>query len=357
MATAVRNASQHDRAGTLTPFLLAFLADPQTQEPLRLGDAVRDSSGDIVEGTLYSTRTSWPIRRGIPRFVELHGLQDSVRSFGDQWNYFNFTQFKRHWIEHTVKHTFGTTDAFRGKLVVDAGGGSGAQTLWMLEAGARHVIMLDLSHSVDDVVQRNLRPSGYQNYDVIQCSIDHPPLRPGSIDGIVICHNVIQHTPDVEKSAAALFSLVGRGEFVFNCYEKNPTGMLRKLRWILYDGVFRRLIPNLPFAGRLAYARTMGILRQVPLLGLLLEKASFCSMGDVPTDSDTAWSRLKARYRATVLNTFDLYGAHRFQHHLTNDELAALVDRLQPDRTKVLNFHSYFGGHRPPGCALRVLKP
>ena len=357
MATAVRSPSRHDRIARLTPFLLDLLADPQTHEPLRLGDAVRDSSGDIVEGTLYSTRTSWAIRKGIPRFVEMDGMRESVRSFGDQWNYFNFTQFKRHWIEHTVRHTFGTTEAFRGKVIVDAGGGSGAQTLWMLEAGARHVIMLDLSHSVDDVVQRNLRPSGFRNYDVIQCSIDQPPLRPGSIDGLVICHNVIQHTPDVEKSATALFGLLGRGELVFNCYEKNVTGTLRKLRWILYAGVLRRLIPSLPFALRLAYARAMGILRQVPLLGLSLEKALFCSMGDVPGDGDTAWSRLKARYRATVLNTFDLYGAHRFQHHLTNDELSALIDRLQPDRSKVLNLQSYFFGNRPPGCALRILKP
>lgn len=86
--------------------------------------------------------------------------------------------------------------------------------------------MLDLSHSVDDVVKRNL--AGVKNVDIIQCSIDAPPLRDESIEGIVYCHNVIQHTPSVEKTAHALYSLVAPGgEFVFNCYPLNDKGLVR----------------------------------------------------------------------------------------------------------------------------------
>lgn len=338
----------------MTPFLVALLSDPRTGEPLRLENAVYDERGHILEGNLTSaTGSSWPIRNGIPRFVS--ESFSSVRAFGDQWNFFNFTDFKRHWLEHTVANTFGSTEAFRDKVVVDAGGGSGAQTLWMLEAGAKHVILLDLSQSVDDVVQRNLAPSGYRNYDVVQCSIDEPPIRPSSIDGIVICHNVIQHTPDVERTARALYRIVGRGEFVFNCYEKNVDGFARKLRWLVYDGVLRRLVPRLPFSFRLAYARVMGIARQIPLLGTVLEKGMFAMMGHVPRGSDGAMSYLRRRYRATVLNTFDLLGAHRYQHHLTNDELRALVADLQPDSSRVGNHTAYFTA-RKPGCALRVQK-
>ena len=50
-----------------------------------------------------------------------------------------------------MANTFGTAEVFRGKVVVDAGAGSGAQAVWMLESGARHVILLDLSHAVDGV--------------------------------------------------------------------------------------------------------------------------------------------------------------------------------------------------------------
>lgn len=337
----------------MTPFLLSLLCDPETGQALRLENARYDEEGHIIEGTLVSSRRTWPVRNGIPRFVD--EKYESVRGFGDQWNFFNFTQFKQHWLDHTVKNTFGSTDAFRGKVVVDAGGGAGAQTLWMLEAGAKHVILMDLSHSIDDVVQRNLQPSGHRNYDVIQCSIDAPPIRENSIDGIVICHNVIQHTPDVERTAKALYRMVGKGEFVFNCYEKNVAGVLRKVRWAIYRGVLRRFIPRLPFPLRLGYARLMGVLRQIPLFGFALEKSGLAVMGEVPRDGAGLFGYLRKRYRATVLNTFDAYGAHRYQHHLTNDELRGLVARLQPEVRRVGNYESYFTA-RQPGCALRVEK-
>ena len=136
----------------------------------------------------------------------------SVDSYGDEWNFFNFTDFKINWLKHTVANTFGSTDAFKGKLIVDAGAGSSAQTKWFAEYGARHVIMMDLSHSVDDVVQRNL--VGLNNIDVIQCSIDAPPQRDNCIDGIVYCHNVIQHTPSVEKNFARPFCADSSGRRV-----------------------------------------------------------------------------------------------------------------------------------------------
>ena len=78
------------------------------------------------------------------------------------------------------------------------------QTRWILESGAKHVIMMDLSHSVDDVVQRNLKPTGFTNYDVIQCSIDAPPIKDRSIHGMVICHNVIQHTLSRKDSSVII---------------------------------------------------------------------------------------------------------------------------------------------------------
>lgn len=165
--------------------------------------------GGIQSGDLVApSGRRYPIVNGIPRFVETVASK-SVSSFGDEWNHFNFTDFKINWLQHTVANTFGSTDAFKDKLIVDAGGGSGAQTKWFSEYGAKHVIMLDLSHSVDDVVQRNL--AGLKNVDVIQCSIDAPPLLDQSIDGVVYCHNVIQHTPSVEKTAHALYGLVARG--------------------------------------------------------------------------------------------------------------------------------------------------
>ena len=233
----------------MTPRLLDVLCDPVTREPLSLIEPRVDGKGRIVSGILKNQGgRTYPIISGIPRFVPDIDLRRTVESFGNEWNHFNFLDFKAHWLSHTVANTFGSLDVFEDKVVVDAGGGSGAQTLWMLENGAKHVIMLELSHSVDDVARRNLEPSGFTNYDVVQCSIDAPPIKDQSIVGIVICHNVIQHTLSVEKTARALFSIVAPGgEFVFNCYSLNDQGFVRWVRFHLINGPLRALLSRLPF--------------------------------------------------------------------------------------------------------------
>ncbi|MBL4710087.1 MAG: class I SAM-dependent methyltransferase [Flavobacteriales bacterium] len=226
----------------------------------------------------------------------------------------------------------------------------------MLESGAKHVIMLDLSHSVDDVVRYNLESSGYSNYDVIQCSIDMPPILYNSIPGIVMCHNVIQHTPSVEKTAHALYKIVGTGgEFVFNCYPKNDQGILRKIRFhIIYKGI-RSILSKMPFLVILIYARLMGVIRLIPFVGTVCEKLNFCVQGDVPNTKDFL-DKIKRRYKATVLNTFDCYGSHEFQHHKTEKEIKQLVSELQKNPKKVLNMDKYFSRPTPIGCALRIFK-
>jgi len=213
----------------MTPELLDCLCEPLTKAPLELKDATYDENGAIRTGRLVSTTgRSYPIVNGIPRFLGNVRIE-TVKSFGDEWNYFNYTDFKQNWLGHTVASTFGSAETFKGKVIVDAGGGSGAQTKWFAECAAKHVIMMELSHSVDQVVASNL--SGLKNVDVIQCSIDAPPIRDNCIDGIVYCHNVIQHTPSVEKTAHALYALVAPGgEFVFNCYGVNDGPGV--LRWI-----------------------------------------------------------------------------------------------------------------------------
>ena len=81
-------------------------------------DAVTDALGNIEPGVLLSsTGRRYPIIMGIPRFVDYVPIK-SEESFGDEWNYFNFTKFKVNWIAYT----FGSTDSFKGKLIVNVGG-------------------------------------------------------------------------------------------------------------------------------------------------------------------------------------------------------------------------------------------
>lgn len=342
----------------MSPELLDLLCDPDTRAPLSLKDPIYDTNGKIISGVLATPKgKTYPIINGIPRFVPAQ-LKASVESFGDEWNYFNFIDFKASWLNHTIKNTFVSPEAFKGKVVIDCGAGSGSQTLWMLESGAKHVIALELSHSVDDVMQRNLANSVYTNYDIIQCSIDNPPLRSRSINGIVICHNVIQHTPSVEKTAQALFDLVGEGgEFVFNCYPLNDQGLVRWIRAHCINGPLRSLLSRLPFTVNLYYARLMGLLGIIPGIGFLVEKLGFCMRGDHSMLKSLDFKhRLKLRYRGIVLNTFDWFGSHKFQQYKSNDEIKALLNVLQPQSAKILNQDEYFTRPMPHGCALRVLR-
>lgn len=316
----------------MTPNLLEYLCEPITNASLQLIDAEFDSDGMIISGLLVSpSGKTYPIINGIPRFVE-YVPKKTVESFGDEWNYFNFTDFKQNWLSHTVANTFGSTDVFKDKVIVDAGGGSGAQTKWFAEYGARHVIMMDLSHSVDDVVQRNLH--NLKNVDVIQ------------------------HTPSVEKTAHALYEIVGDGgEFVFNCYPLNDKGLFRWMRFHLVYKPLRAVLSHMSFRVVLFYARFMSVLRLIPGLGFFLEKSGFCVQGDVPLVSDESfWQRLRRRFEATSLNTFDNFGSHQYQHLKTDLEIKELVAELQPDSSKVLNMSKYFLRPAPIGCALRIFR-
>jgi len=91
---------------------------------LTLLNAQYDDEGNIDSGLLVTDEgASYPIIDGIPRFIPLEAT-NSVTSFGDEWNYFNFTDFKENWLTQTVASTFGNTAVFEDKLIVDAGGGS-----------------------------------------------------------------------------------------------------------------------------------------------------------------------------------------------------------------------------------------
>ncbi len=85
--------------------------------------------GHIISGELASSNGNvYPIINGIPRFVENDPKSKTVEAFGDQWNLLNYNDFKWTWLAHTVGNTFGTTDHFKGKVVVDCGAGHGMQS-------------------------------------------------------------------------------------------------------------------------------------------------------------------------------------------------------------------------------------
>lgn len=295
-----------------------------------------------------SLQNSFPIIDGVPRFITAN--PNAVSSFGDEWNYFNFTRHKDNWLKHVCKNTFGTSepkDIFEKKIVIDAGAGSGAQSLWIAQSNASLVLSVELSHSIDGVMRENL--ANLKNCQRIQGSIDNMPLR-DEIADMVYCVNVVQHTKDVRTTITELFRLVKPGgELVFTCYSESGwgTGYKHKIRKFVHNNT-RKALSATNFNFILRYAKLMSVLRFIPILGWVLEGCLFMARGDV------AGQTMKKKYDAGVLNTFDMFGSHEFQHVLSAKAIEEIIQSLNP--TKVENFEKSFGNPPVVGAAVRVFK-
>ncbi|MCA3707952.1 MAG: Trm112 family protein, partial [Methylobacterium sp.] len=69
--------------------ILPLLCDPETGDPLTV-EITEQEGEDVIEGVLVSpSGHRYPIRNRVPRFVEPE-IFESVKSFGNQWNHFNF---------------------------------------------------------------------------------------------------------------------------------------------------------------------------------------------------------------------------------------------------------------------------
>ncbi len=325
---------------------LDHLACPASGAPLELRGAVREGD-DIVAGELVAPGgETYSIVAGVPRFAAVaRQAQDTVESFGFEWNELNFDQFFMNWRDHVVARNFGSLDYFRDKVVLECGSGSGMHARWMLEHGARRVVSLELSHSVDGIMRQNLKGFADRSL-VVQCDIASPPVRKGTAD-LVYCINVVQHTEDPQRTTERLYSLLGpRSEMFVNYYcraEKMPLDF--HLRELLRQRVFKRL----PNGVTLAIFRALAAAAMVPGLDQALVR-SVLVRGEVPAGE----GYLRRKYRQTVLNSYDYYGSHAYQHYFTPSDLRRLFDESGIPMAKVPNFDEVLE-KTLPGHAFRFL--
>jgi 2-polyprenyl-3-methyl-5-hydroxy-6-metoxy-1,4-benzoquinol methylase len=176
---------------------------------------------------------SFPVVDGIARFVP----QDNyAASFGLQWNTFRRTQLDSCTGTHLSRDRLariagGSLEPFRGRDVLEAGCGAGRFTEIMLAAGAR-VFAADISSAVE----ANLANCGAApDYFVCQADITRLPVLPARFD-VVVCVGVVQHTPDPERTMAALVSHVKPGGLLLMDHyppDYPVTPARRLLRWWL----------------------------------------------------------------------------------------------------------------------------
>lgn len=163
------------------------------------------TSGELV---CSGCARAYPIREGVPRFVESEAYTDT---FGRQWNRWDNTQHDSVngtgiYRERMRQYTGWTPESFAGKVVIEAGCGPGAY-LDVVEKHAQTVIGFDLSTAIDAAYRLH---GQRDNVHLAQADIFNPPVRRNVADRLYT-FGVVQHTPDPERAFRSLVSLVKPG--------------------------------------------------------------------------------------------------------------------------------------------------
>jgi len=151
---------------------------------------------------------SYPIIRGIPRFVDSQNYSDD---FGAQWNRFPKTQLDSFTgldisESRLARCLRGNLTSLKGKKVLEAGSGAGRFTEILLKYGA-------IVHSFDfsNAVEANAKNNGdHEKLVLVQADIRKIPFPKASYD-YVICLGVLQHTPDPKESIQSLWQMIKPG--------------------------------------------------------------------------------------------------------------------------------------------------
>jgi len=234
------------------PSLLEHLACPSCHGRLDLAAAVSQGA-EVMEGDLRcrDCRATYPVRRGVPRFVESARTEESARTasaFGWEWR--TFSRIDDHheqqfldWIAPAGR------DSFRGRVVLEGGCGKGRHTRLASRYGAAAVIGVDLSEAVD-VAFDNTRDEPAAH--IVQADLLRLPLKPASCD-YAFSVGVLHHLPDPSAGFHALAEAVrpGGGVSVWVYGAENNTwiaNVVSPLRVKLTSRLPPRLLYALSFA-------------------------------------------------------------------------------------------------------------
>jgi SAM-dependent methyltransferase len=257
---------------------------------------------DVLEGVLEcrNCRVAYPVRRGIPRFVD---DDNYAASFGLQWNRFRTTQLDSASgaglsAARFRSETGWTPEWLDGKLVLDAGCGAGRFLEIAAEAGAQ-VVGLDISSAVDAA---RVNVARFPNAHLVQASLYAPPFRPGVFDACY-CIGVLQHTPDPRRTLESLPRVLkDGGRVVVVAYERKAWTRL-STKYLIRPLTRRMTKPALLSAIRwsmpVLFAATE-LLFRIPLLG-----RAFRFLIPVSNYTGERSLSMRDRYHWAILDTFD----------------------------------------------------
>jgi 2-polyprenyl-3-methyl-5-hydroxy-6-metoxy-1,4-benzoquinol methylase/uncharacterized protein YbaR (Trm112 family) len=237
------------------------------KEQLRALDRdLSDYAQEIDQGTLLCSTCAadYPIVRGVPRFtasVEPH-VASVMRTYSQQWAGFSYHSGSIwHWsVEDRIRSFLFEIDAspdqLRGKLLVDAGCGSGIVISQVASRFGAEVVGFDLSAAIDAAHMHNSSPLCH----FIQASVFEPPLKQKSFD-IVYSHGVLMMTPDTRRAFMSLAPLGKPGGKVYLWVYGKKRGW-KRAKFLVVDGV-RFVVHRLPGASQRAAVVVLAAINQV----------------------------------------------------------------------------------------------
>lgn len=232
-------------------------------------------SGEIVS----STGKTFPIVGGIPRFLPddlTENFKSTQKTFSLEWKMHrpgdrNWGQTMDWRKEHFLKCLGATPADLKGKLIFDAGCGSGALAIEMAKTFGMEVIALDLAFGIERAYEFNTSPFVH----FVQGTVLAPPLRDQIFD-YVYSAGVLVALPDTREGFHSIIRTLKPGGRCFiwvyhpidTKYHPRDHRKLAIYNWIrvnimsklpirLQRSIFLALIP--PFMIRQWLERTLGI--------------------------------------------------------------------------------------------------
>ena len=189
--------------------LLDYLACPGCQASLDCLYPVYEQ-GEIRSGTLkcQGCGEEYAVKNFIPRLLReglARGKRDTAKAFGWEWNRFSeihsLPDYKEQFLDWV--HPL-TPNAFEGKIILDAGCGMGRFAQVASSMGAREVLAVDLSESVEAAYKNTKH---LKNVHVVQGDLYQLPFK--KVD-LIYSIGVLHHLPDPRQGFLSLVSHLKR---------------------------------------------------------------------------------------------------------------------------------------------------
>lgn len=309
--------------------------DPLSGRKLLPRVTCRDPAGRPLAGALVieGTDFAYPIVHGIPRltprlayrhraWLEGDGLQpptvpvastvqaeETVTSFGTQWEWDSEprTEEDLRW-RVAGRHALTGSD-YSGRVVLDAGAGAGDQSRWILQNGAAAVVSMDLSESIN-VAYRKLWQ--HSDWIGIQGDITALPFADSFFD-FVYCEGVIQHTWSSQATVKELTRVLAVGGRGIATHYTLPESFKQRLQLNLRNWLRARL-SGLDFFRLLFVSGILAAMAHIPLIGNFFGKTIAVK------------NPLMPNFKSTWSATYDTYGGHAYQRHLSMPDFLACFD-------------------------------